>query len=96
MTLVTSTLPVPYYLNGLLMNWTAGAPFPAEGRDFSLFHSIQTGSGPHPASYLMGTEAVSPGVKLLGRESDHSPSSAEVTNDGPIPPLSHTSSWDGA
>jgi hypothetical protein len=38
--------------------------------------------------------AVSPGVKRLGREADHSPpSSAEVKNGGAIPPLSHMSSW---
>jgi hypothetical protein len=29
--------------------------FPAEARNFSLFHSIQTGSGSHPACYSMGT-----------------------------------------
>jgi hypothetical protein len=40
--------------------------------------------------------ALSPGVKLLGREADHStPSSAEVKNVGPIPPLL-TCSWHGA
>jgi hypothetical protein len=27
---------------------------PAEIRDFSLFHSLQTYSGAHPATYLMG------------------------------------------
>jgi hypothetical protein len=35
----------------------------------------------HPVSYPMGSGAFSPGVKRLGREADHSPSSkAEVTN----------------
>jgi hypothetical protein len=29
--------------------------FPAGARDFSLFHSIQTGFGAHPASYPIGT-----------------------------------------
>jgi hypothetical protein len=28
---------------------------PAEARDLSPFHSVQTGSGAHPASYPMGT-----------------------------------------
>jgi hypothetical protein len=38
--------------------------------------------------------ALVPGVKRPGRETDHSPpSTAEVKNDGAIPPLSHTSSW---
>jgi hypothetical protein len=34
-----------------------------------LHHSVQTGSGAHPASYPMGTV-----VKRPGRESDHVPS----------------------
>jgi hypothetical protein len=44
-----------------------------------LFQCFQTGSGAHPASYPMGTGALSPGVKRPGREADHSPpTSAEV------------------
>jgi hypothetical protein len=44
-----------------------------------LYHRVQNGSGAHPASYLMGTGALSLGVKRPGREADHSPpSSAEV------------------
>jgi hypothetical protein len=40
---------------------------------------------------------LSPGVKQLGREADHSTSSgAEVKNGGAIPPLPHTSPWYGA
>jgi hypothetical protein len=46
--------------------------------EFSLLHVVQTGSGVHPTSYPMGTGALSPGVKRPGRESDHSPTSAEV------------------
>jgi hypothetical protein len=39
-------------------------------------------------------EALSLGVKRLGRESDNSPpSSAEVKNGGAIPPLPNMSSW---
>jgi hypothetical protein len=30
--------------------WMAGVRFPVGGRDFSLLHSVQTGSGAHPAS----------------------------------------------
>jgi hypothetical protein len=42
----------------------------------------------------MGTRALSPKVKRLEREGDHSPTSgAEVKNDGVIPSLPHTSSW---
>jgi hypothetical protein len=39
----------------------------------------------------------SPEVKWEGRDADHSPpSSAQVKNDGAIPPLSHISSWHSA
>jgi hypothetical protein len=42
-------------------------------------------------------EALSPGVKRLGLEADHSPSSnVEVKNGGAIPPLPHMSLWHGA
>jgi hypothetical protein len=45
----------------------------------SLHHRVQTGSGAHPASYPMGTRALSLGVKRSEREADHSPPSrAEV------------------
>jgi hypothetical protein len=53
---------------------------PAGAGNFSLRHSVQTGSGAHPASYPMGgTRGSFPGVKRPGCEADHSPpSSAEV------------------
>jgi hypothetical protein len=55
--------------------------------------SFQTGSEAHPASYPVGTGAISPGVKRQGRESDHSlPANAEVKNCGNIPQLSHKAS----
>jgi hypothetical protein len=55
--------------------------FPAGAGNFSLHHRVQTGSGSHPASYPMGTGAVSLGIKRPGRKVDHSPpSSAEVKN----------------
>jgi hypothetical protein len=42
-------------------------------------------------------EALSLGVKRLGREADYSyPSSAEVKTGGAIPPLPHMSSWHSA
>jgi hypothetical protein len=41
--------------------------------------------------------ALSPGVKQMGREADHSPpTSAEIKNGGAIPPFSHMSSWRSA
>jgi hypothetical protein len=40
---------------------------------------VQTGSGVHPTSYIMGTGGSFPGVKRQGPEADHStPTSAEV------------------
>jgi hypothetical protein len=37
---------------------------------------VQTASGPHPATCRMDTGAISPGLKRLGPEADHSPSSS--------------------
>jgi hypothetical protein len=55
--------------------------FPAGAGNFSLHHRVQNGSGAHPASCPMDTRGSFRGVKLPGRESDHSsPSSAEVKN----------------
>jgi hypothetical protein len=52
-----------------------------QGKDFSLLHSVQTGSGVQLASYPMCTRDVFQGVKQSGREADHSTlSSAEVKN----------------
>jgi hypothetical protein len=64
---------------------------------FSLLHSAQTGSGPHPAFYQMGIAGFSTGVKRQGHEADHSlPPRAEVKNGGAIPPLLHTCSGSDA
>jgi hypothetical protein len=55
---------------------------PGRGKT-SLLHNVQTDSKAHPASCTVGTGTVSPGVKRLGSEADHSPpSSAEVQNGG--------------
>jgi hypothetical protein len=43
-----------------------GVRFPAGTRDFSLFHSVQTGSGADTASYPVGTEGSFPGSKAAG------------------------------
>jgi hypothetical protein len=57
-------------------------PFPAVAGNFSLHHSVQNGSGAHPASYPMSARGFSLRVKRPGREADHSPlSSAEVKNE---------------
>jgi hypothetical protein len=41
---------------------------PGRGKEFFLFHSVQTSSGAHPASYPMGTGGSFPGVKRQMRE----------------------------
>jgi hypothetical protein len=47
--------------------------------NFSLRLRVQTCSGAHRSSYPVGTGALSLGVKMPGREADHSPpSNAEV------------------
>jgi hypothetical protein len=52
-------------------SWTTAVLFAAWAINISPPHSVQTGSGAHPASYIIGTEGtVFPGVKLPGREAD--------------------------
>jgi hypothetical protein len=65
-----------------LDDWGSRVRFPVGAGNFSLHHRVQNGSGAHPASYPMGTEAHIPGVKRPDREAHQSiPSSAEVKND---------------
>jgi hypothetical protein len=75
----------------------SGVRFPARTGNYSLHHRVQNGSGAHPASYPMDTRGSFPGVKRLGRETDHSPPSSaefkecvELYLHFPIPP-----SWRG-
>jgi hypothetical protein len=50
-------------------------------QDFSPLHVVRTGCAAHPASYSMGTGALSMGVKRQKREADYSPQTiAEVKN----------------
>jgi hypothetical protein len=53
-----------------------------EGRDYFLHHRVETDTGAHPASYLLGTERYfTLGMKLPGREADRSPQfSSEIKN----------------
>jgi hypothetical protein len=64
----------------LTTDWTSGVRFPTEAGNFSSSLCVQTGSGAHPASCLMGTGGPFPGGKARpGRDADNSPpSSAEV------------------
>jgi hypothetical protein len=69
------------------------------GKNFSPPHVVLTGSGAHPASYLMGTGGgLFSGVKWPGREVDYShPTSAEVKNTCICIHLPHRkSSWRSA
>jgi hypothetical protein len=51
-----------------------GVRSPAGAKDFSSSLCVQTGSGAHPASCIMGTGGPFPGVKARpGRDGDHSP-----------------------
>jgi hypothetical protein len=45
---------------GIGTGCTAGIRFPAGASDNSLLHSVQTGSGAHPATYLMDTRGCLP------------------------------------
>jgi hypothetical protein len=64
--------------------WTARVRFSTEARDLSLLHSVQTGSGAHPASMA---RTLTPGLKLPGLEADNSPpSSAEIWSYTSTPP----------
>jgi hypothetical protein len=61
---------------------------PVGATDVSLLHSVQVGSGAHPAYFPMGTGGALNGQ---GREADHSSlPSVEVKNDGATPPLPET------
>jgi hypothetical protein len=76
--------------------WTAGFRFSAGTRDFSLLHSVRTGSGAHLASYPI-EEACSLRVKRPGREAERSPRpDSENKNGRAIFPHPLTSSWRGA
>jgi hypothetical protein len=63
------------------MLYMTGGSIPGRGRDFSLCHYIQTGSGSRVPSYPVGTSSSFPGVKQPECEGDHLPlSNAEVKN----------------
>jgi hypothetical protein len=79
------------------MDWTARVQFPAGEEIFlcSTVARLTLGLTQPFVQWVLG--ALSPGVEHPGNEADHSPpSSAEVKNDGAIPPLQHTSWWHGS
>jgi hypothetical protein len=55
--------------------------------------TVQTGSGVHPTSYLMGNGGSLPRVKRQGREADHLPPTSAPRNRGSIHPLPHTPTY---
>jgi hypothetical protein len=58
-----------------------GVRFPARAGNISFRHRVHTGSGAFQPPIQWVPRALSMGVKLPGREADHSPSSsAEVKN----------------
>jgi hypothetical protein len=70
---------------------------PDRGNIILFFKESRPAREPMKSSTQWVSGAVSPGVKCQGHEADHSsPHSAEVKNDGDIPPLPHTSSWHSA
>jgi hypothetical protein len=71
-------------VSGYRLHYRAiGVRSPAGVKDSSSNLCVQTGSGAHPASCIMGTEGPFRGAKARpGRDADHSPpSSAEVKNE---------------
>jgi hypothetical protein len=66
-----------------LDDWAIRVRSPAGAKDFSSNLCVETGSGAHPNSCIMGTGGPFPGAKAWpGRDADHSsPSSAEVENE---------------
>jgi hypothetical protein len=54
---------VQYYI-WLAVSWVYHRLVPMQ--DFSLLYSVQTSSGPHPASYSLGTGDFFPGGKVAG------------------------------
>jgi hypothetical protein len=63
-------------------------------KDFSLLHSVSTGSGTQPIFHIMDTGVSFPELKWPRRETHHSPpSGAEVKNGGATVLLAHASAW---
>jgi hypothetical protein len=69
---LVSFRPIPYTLRRAT-RWKVGFQLPVGERDFSLLHSVQTGSGTHLTSFTMRIADFSPGVKRPEREAEHSP-----------------------
>jgi hypothetical protein len=62
----TPQLGDPSQYSNQATGWTTGVRFPAEAKNSSLRHRVQTGFQAHPASYPMGTGVSFPGGKAAG------------------------------
>jgi len=85
------------YLNSYFYR-SSRVRFPAEAGNFSPHHSVQSGSGAHPASYPMGIRGCFHGGKAAGEWSwPPNPISCRGQRvSGAISPLPNTPSWRGA
>jgi hypothetical protein len=60
----------------------------------NFMHDVQTGSGVHPTSSLMGTGGSFPGIKRPGRKADHGPpTNDKVKKTWIYTSTPHTPSW---
>jgi len=65
----------------MLTTGKLGIQTPARARDFTALQNFQTGRGSHPSSFNKHRDPF-PGIKLPGREANHSlPSIAESKNE---------------
>jgi hypothetical protein len=87
------------YVKSLCRIW-AGCPGFESRQEQEIFlyrTTFRPALGPTQPHIQWLLRTISPGVKLLGRETDHSPPPIdEVTNDRAINPLPYTFSWRGA
>jgi hypothetical protein len=51
---------------GIAMGYRLDSPGSIPGKGMTFLHSVQTGSGAHPASYPLSTECPFPGSKAAG------------------------------
>jgi hypothetical protein len=77
---------ISWYSTVLRAGWPrSGRSIPGRGKTVFLSHSVQTGSGIHPASCQYALEVLSLGLERQWREAEHSPASiAEVKNGGDL------------
>lgn len=80
---------------GIAAGWPAAVRFPTEARGFVLLHNIQTDSGLTQSLLELVQGNISPELKRLGSEADHTPTSSTEAKNSPLTPHSRTSSLCG-